>query len=256
MTADIEKARFVALLDRAALEGRPIQFWWRDDDAVDVTPALNALLTIQARQAVPLALAVIPKAARPALARHLADHPDVTVFQHGWQHQNHRDKARNERASEFPRSRPVERMRRDLQLGSTRLRDLFADRFLPVLTPPWNRISTVARRLRAEVGLTGLSAFGPVRPDDGPTVRHCHVDVIRWRGQAAFAGRLKCYRRLTAQTRRRLAGVDQPIGLLTHHLVHDDATNAFVDEIVALTAGHPGAAWPPLRPLFGLEQNG
>ncbi len=253
MDADTERDRFVSLLDEAARRRTPIRFWWRDDDAVSVTPALEAMTAVQARHRVPLALAVIPKPAEPSLAAYLGDFPEIAVFQHGWQHKSHRDKARGERASEFPRSRPIDESLDDLTHGFARLTDLFGERFLPVLTPPWNRISKPARTRRREAGLIGLSGFSRIKFADAHLV-NCHVDIIKWRGVNAFTGRLTGFRRLVAQTRRCLAGLDQPIGLLTHHLVHDDAANAFVDEVLTITANHPGAVWPALPDLFKLPK--
>ena len=247
-----EKARFIALLDEAADRRRPIRFWWRDDDAVAVTPALRALTAVQARHGVPLALAVVPKPAEPALSAFVVTHPGIAVFQHGWQHKSHRDRTRGERASEFPRSRPVEAALDDLKRGFERMTRLFPERFLPVLTPPWNRIAKPVRQRRGEAGLIGLSVFSRIKFED-THLRNCHVDIIKWRGVNAFAGRLTGYRRLAAQCRRRLSGLDQPIGLLTHHLVHDDAANGFVDEVLEITANHPGAEWPDIETLFDLH---
>ena len=42
---------------------RAADFWWRDDDATALTPALERLLALSRRSDVPLALAVIPLAA-------------------------------------------------------------------------------------------------------------------------------------------------------------------------------------------------
>ena len=41
---DAAKARFAALLDKAAARSQPIEFWWRDDDAETTSPALDRLL--------------------------------------------------------------------------------------------------------------------------------------------------------------------------------------------------------------------
>ncbi len=40
--------------------GRPVQFWWRDDDAGAVLPALKQLLALSKKNQIPLALAVVP----------------------------------------------------------------------------------------------------------------------------------------------------------------------------------------------------
>ena len=69
-------ASWRALADEAMRwsdSGRKGVVWWRDDDAVDASPALDRLLTIQQACAVPLSLAVVPAQATPALAARLRE---------------------------------------------------------------------------------------------------------------------------------------------------------------------------------------
>mgnify|MGYP000968411104 FL=1 len=63
--------------------------WWRDDDAVAVTSALETLLAFEQDYRVPLALAVIPADLEHDLVLRLAETLDTRVFQHGWSHTNH-----------------------------------------------------------------------------------------------------------------------------------------------------------------------
>src|SRR5690348_3297413 len=56
---------------------RAARFWWRDDDAVTWTPALQRLLALA--EDVPIGLAVIPGEARAELARSLEAHERVAV---------------------------------------------------------------------------------------------------------------------------------------------------------------------------------
>ena len=44
---------------------------------------------------------------------------------------------------------------------------------------------------------------------------------------------------------------DSPIGLLTHHLVHDAAAWALMELIFEATAGKPGCAWENPAALAG-----
>ena len=61
-----------AELDAWAAAGRTATFWWRDDDATAPTPELGRLLRLAGAHGAPLALAVIPAEAGPALAEALA----------------------------------------------------------------------------------------------------------------------------------------------------------------------------------------
>jgi len=76
-------------LDAWARAGRTATFWWRDDDAVAPTPALKRLLRLAGRHRTPIALAVIPRPAVKSLFDRLADHANVRVLQHGYEHANH-----------------------------------------------------------------------------------------------------------------------------------------------------------------------
>src|SRR5262245_19543678 len=74
---------------RWAEAGRAADLWWRDDDAADTGPALDRLIALQRDSGVPLALAVVPARATPALADRLAGEPGIAVVQHGYAHTNH-----------------------------------------------------------------------------------------------------------------------------------------------------------------------
>ena len=127
-------------LDAWAETGRTAQVWWRDDDAAAATPAFERLLQLAAGTGAPLALAVIPASAEPALARQVADQPaDVTVLQHGFAHADHAPAAAKKCELVSPAARPAGID--ELCQGPERLRRLSAQRFRPVLVPPWNRIA-------------------------------------------------------------------------------------------------------------------
>ena len=71
--------------DAWATSGRPVELWWRDDDAIADTAALRCLL---AEATVPIALAVIPAGLEPSLPALLKSHGSVSVLQHGFDHRN------------------------------------------------------------------------------------------------------------------------------------------------------------------------
>jgi hypothetical protein len=51
---------------------------------------------------------------------------------------------------------------------------------------------------------------------------------------------------------RRLAEVDaeEPTGILTHHLVQDEATDAFLRRLAAYTGAHRAACWLDATEVF------
>jgi hypothetical protein len=249
MTGDAEgeaaRARLLALLDRAAVESRRIDFWWRDDDAEDVTPALDRLLSLAKRCDLPLAVAVVPKRATEALAARLETEPRVTVLQHGWAHTNHA--AAGEKKIELGGARSVSEMLEDLRRGRERLEALFPKHFLPVLAPPWNRIADCLRGAIGDAGLRGLSTIGP---KSAPGEVNVHLDIFVWRPARRTISRAEAFSRLAAEVERRLQGAREPIGIMTHHLVHEEESWALLDDLLQATAKHPAVKWPEIKELF------
>lgn len=224
-------------LDLWRAAGRNPSLWWRDDDAVADSIALQELQRI-AR--VPVALAVIPLAPErpmePSLHEALADWPMASVLQHGISHKNLA--SAGEKKTEFPTRRAADEVTAALAAGQAALRQGFGLRFVPVLTPPWNRLAEEWRPMLPRLGFLGLSRFGepPYRnlsPINGLVEIDTHVDVIDWRGSRGFAGETACLGRLVAHLAARRTGAAQApaTGLLTHHLVHDRATWRFLEKL-------------------------
>jgi peptidoglycan/xylan/chitin deacetylase (PgdA/CDA1 family) len=238
-----------AELDAWRAAGRTATFWWRDDDAVADTPALRRLLELRRTLDVPVTLAVIPQPAEPSLAAALAGEDGVAVVQHGWAHRNHAPEGR--RKCELGTDRQVATVVAELEHGRARLDALFPGRHLPMLVPPWNRIaSRVVDRLPA-LGYRGLSTFkARSRPEIRPglVTANAHIDIIDWARTRAFAGigpALDATITHLVWRRALAAGLDpdEPTGLLTHHLAHDEACWEFIAAFVTRTARHPAARW-------------
>jgi hypothetical protein len=228
-----------------------LSFWWRDDDAVTTSPALHRLLGLAQSYALPLAVAVVPKRATEELAKRLLNEPKVAVFQHGWSHRNYAPPG--ERKMELGDHRPLDEIVRDLSAGFDRLSKLFAGKFCPVLVPPWNRISAAVQDASKGIGLLGLSTFGPA---DSPHRVNTHIDIFRWKPDRHPHSRAEVYSVLHTELERRLRGEDEPIGILTHHLVHEEVSWDLLQELFELTARHPAIEWPDIRGLFARSFRG
>lgn len=237
-------------LDTLAEMGRTVTFWWRDDDAVAAGEQLDRLIGSAERHGVPLGLAVIPKDATDALAARVGRSGLVEILQHGWRHKNHQPKG--SKAAELGDARELGIVLAELRHGFTRLTALFGDRFRPVLVPPWNRIAREVAGERAAIGLVGLSTFGETDGEDRRV--NCHLDPISWKTTRGFVGWPRAAHLIAEELDRRLAGSDEPFGLLTHHLVHDDALWQFVETFLGVAARHPVAVWPRVDRLFGLPE--
>ncbi|MCA1241342.1 polysaccharide deacetylase family protein [Stappia stellulata] len=234
------RAQLEAHLDWFAERGLSVPVWWRDDDAVEPTPALDRLIAIANTHDIEVSLAVIPREATEALAERIANEPFVAVLQHGYEHRNHQDKARGEKAAEFGSRRDADEAIRLLKGGCERLTALFGPRFVPVFVPPWNRLSPqIARRL-PEAGLVASSTFTQFHPRALPYLQ-THIDMIKWKKDRRFIGWRSAALRFDYQLARRRTNADEPLGILSHHLAQNDACFDFLDKTFAILRAHPGA---------------
>lgn len=281
-------ARLDQALTRLHAAGHQLPFWWRDDDAVVATPQLNQLLDLAQRYHLPLALAVVPGMAETSLVEQLgrlsADGPEVVILQHGWKHQNHA--ADGAKKCEYPASRDPHICLAELSQGQTRLRSLFGSRFLPVLVPPWNRFASSLISSLVTSGFIGISGGPSGFPAEGPSPllqAHTAIDPIDWTRHRTFASNSTRVRPLSL---RPLAAIlddiitplettlapqtpappfpqtaapktpmppaffPQPLGILTHHLIHDDALWSFLNQLFLRLTRHPAVRFVSARSLF------
>lgn len=235
-------------LDLWSKRGRKLRFWWRDDDARTDTPALGRLFDLAGRFDMPLALAVIPVGAEESLVRRLDREPRVRVLQHGWDHANHAEPAR---PAEFGDSRDPAEVQAQLSEGRRRLEKLFSSRFLPVLVPPFNRLSRHLDGAVADAGYCFISLHGDFAGLPMAS-RNPHLDVIDWEKNAAAEPEHLVRTALAAIKLRRYGLVSSrlPVGIVTHHLVHDEPVWDLVEELLRRVRRHPAIEVPEIEQIF------
>jgi hypothetical protein len=208
--------------------GRPAAFWWRDDDASTVSPALRKLLQLSKTRAVPLALAVVPEPAAPELFGLL--HEGVSVLQHGTDHRNRA--AAGEKKTEYPAAEPAPAALERIAQGFRTLQSRAGSRFAPVLAPPWNRLrKDLLPRLPA-LGIRGISGYGAragAEPAPGLRQVNTHVDIVAWRRGKRFIGEAEALSMAVEFLKN-----EEPVGWLTHHAVHDAAAWDFLERLFTL----------------------
>ena len=232
--------------------GRTIRLWWRDDDAVRVTPALEKLATLSSEYDIPLVLAVIPDRMQTGLARFVGKYGLLSVVQHGFSHENHA--LPGVKSSEYPATRNSGAMITEIAIGWSRLSEF--EKLNKVFVPPWNRIDMELAGQLQSVGYTAISVFGP-RSKDAPWFINTHGDLIDWRGHRGFADETTVLAQLRDHLRgKRLGQYDngEPTGMLTHHLNHDDGCWAFIKTFLDWTRKQQAVEWLSGDQLFGHQK--
>ena len=235
--------------------GREIDLWWRDDDAADAGPALDRLLQVRHTTAAPLALAVVPAKATPALAARLVDEQMVDVLQHGYAHVNHAGAA--EKKTELGLQRPAMVVLGDLGTGWMALERLFGARALAVLVPPWNRIAPGLVPTLPEIGFHGLSTFGArTRPEPVRGLRqvNTHVDLIDWRGGRGFVGAEPALNALVQALGTARIKTGEPVGVLSHHLAMDEGAWDFLRSLMGRARTMSGLEIRPAHEIFASRE--
>jgi hypothetical protein len=243
-------------LDRARDRGCPIRFWWRDDDAVADTPQLDRLLGLARRYEAGVGLAIIPEKIEASLAARLADEPKAFALVHGWNHTDHAPAS--EKKAEFGAHRPLDIMVAQAEQALHVAREHLGARLLPVFVPPWNRISRELIPHLPLLGFGGLSTFTDrvaACPAEGIVQINTHMDPINWHGTRSLVDPAQIVASLVSVIERRVSGDadrNEPIGFLTHHLVHDDVIWALCERLIAhLAVRGIRFLWPDA--CFGLE---
>ncbi|MCB1451114.1 MAG: polysaccharide deacetylase family protein [Nitratireductor sp.] len=240
MTLDILRDQLDAELELWRNAGLSPRFFLRDDDAIDDTQALVRLDALVREHDIPLLLAVIPDPAQPALAARLANSPLITPAVHGFRHVSHSPKG--EKVCELGTHRPVDDVLDELAKGREKLRDLFAREISAILVPPWNRIHDAVRDRIGDAGFAAVSAHGwsgaaPVK------MINAHIDVIHWKGGRKGRDLVWVHYNLlrNLETARQRGG--EPVGILLHHLDHDEQAWLAIESIFDWTRKNPAIKW-------------
>ncbi|MEP3917068.1 polysaccharide deacetylase family protein [Ascidiaceihabitans sp.] len=222
----IDWAPLRSALARCRQSKTPLPVWWRDDDAIAPTPQLDQLHTLSVRLDVPVHLAVIPAHVKDTLAEYMVSRPNLRPMVHGWAHQNHAEAGMKK--SEFPHNDAACQSR--ASEGFKTLTNVFGSDLLPVFVPPWNRMDTgLSQHLKA-AGYHAVSAFGPRKPQSGILHINTHIDPIFWRGTRGLVPPEQLIAQTVERIETRRNGTEdaaEPLGYLTHHLVHDPDIWAF-----------------------------
>lgn len=214
-------------------DGITVPFWWRDDDAVAPTPALDTLSALVEHTGLAVHLAIIPAHATDGLAEYV-DGTQMIPLVHGWAHHDH--SGPGEKKNEFMTRRP--NMGEETARGLARMQTLFGAQLRRMFVPPWNRVDRGLLPTLSAQGYVALSTFGARRKQEaapGLAQINTHIDPIRWKGNRDLVAPADLVATTVAYLRARRQGDEdagEPLGLLTHHLVHTPAIWTFTQHFI------------------------
>jgi hypothetical protein len=188
------------------------------------------------RYRTPVALATIPRRSESSLVEMLEGCPMARALVHGLAHENHAPL--NEKRAEFGPQRPPAALAQDAQEALLDAAAKLGSQLLAVFVPPWNRIAPDLVSHLPRLGYKGLSAFRD-RSGTGALAGfievNTHIDPIDWRGSRSVLPPAALIEAIAGAVQRRHAGQSdrgEPIGLLSHHLVHDEAIWFFCEAVL------------------------
>jgi hypothetical protein len=245
-------------LDFWTAQGLKAIFWVRDDDAFETSVQLARLHDLAVRHDISIGLAVIPANLHPGLPLYLSkDERRFHPMCHGWQHINYAGSGC--RPAEFGRERPLAALVNDACSAYRAFSDYFGE-VDAVFVPPFGRITKTLVRTLPEIGFIGVSgAAGWLERKLShlsdlniriPTIgSSCwssiprldvQIDPIDWQGGTAHdpatisQSLVRCLR----ARRNGLLASNLPIGLVTHHLAHDENVWRTCDTILRILRSH------------------
>ncbi len=237
-------------LDKLDSAHPPVRFWLRDDDGVSDSVPLRRLACWARGNDTEVLLAVIPAMADSSLAEAMLDLPQLVACIHGWAHKNHAPP--EQKKQELGAHRPVDDVCEEIAAACEKLSALSLTNSLPVLVPPWNRIFDDLLSRLPGLGIRGLSVFTDASLDQAPRsliVQNSHLDIIDWRGDRGGQGHSALIKELIGHINQ-YAPLGQPIGILSHHLVRDEAAWSFLEKLGGLVSAHSRAQWARPREIF------
>lgn len=199
-----------------------LPIWWRDDDAIAETPEFDQLHQISSDIGMPVHIAIISNLITPSLVPIILDQPNLIPVIHGWRHVNHSPEGA--KSAEFGHKRPD--AKQELEQAISELEARFGTKLVKLFVPPWNRISAVLLPALCQTGYRGLSTYGPrkARCAIMDLVQiNTHIDPIFWRGNRGLVAADTLVSGIVTTLQERRSGdadATEPLGLLTHHLVH------------------------------------
>jgi GT2 family glycosyltransferase len=268
-------------LDLWEADGLVARFWWRDDDAKWNNDALRRLVDLAGQRNTPIILAVSPGLIEDTFLSRVEALINLSFAAHGYQHINH---SSGRQSAEFGSNRPLDEMRLEIDLLSSKFRREFPSRALAMFVPPWHvldprlipdlhragfkvlsmqdrQAARVLYRVAANVpSPRGAIARKPSgeKLEQGITRLDCSTELLKYERGGATANPF-FFDELVGLLRLRRWGflpAFRPVGFLTHHLQHDENAWKQLSVLINTLANHSAVRFiPPEQFIPQLSSN-
>jgi peptidoglycan/xylan/chitin deacetylase (PgdA/CDA1 family) len=212
--------------------------FFRADDIAIPSRGQDRLLQLFMRHQVPLCAAIVPTWITPARWQAICDlvgshHHLFAWHQHGWNHRNHQ---RFGKKQEFGSGLAAAEKERAIKAGRARLGAILGDHFLPVFTPPWNRVDPDTLKALHHLGYGAISRYGNDRLPSLPGLPDFSVNVdLHTRKEAS---RDLCWQSLLAELEQAL--FSGTVGLMIHHQRMNEAAFEVLERLLVRFKAEPG----------------
>lgn len=219
---------------------KPVNFFFRDDDAGWSNNQLSMLLDVFERYEVPLDIAAIPcavtKETLNLIYRRLQRSPQfIDVHQHGYAHVNHEQTGRK---CEFGNARSLEQQLSDIRTGKFLLERAFGVSTVSIFTPPWNRCTAVTAHCLREAGFQVLSRDLTAIPLQVSGLFELPISIDWF---AKHKGNRVTFEELAGETISAIRTQPQ-VGIMLHHAVLEQSDFEHLHNLLSLLSTHPKAS--------------
>jgi len=216
---------------------RQASVFFRADDVAIPSVRQNRLLELFVRHEAPLCAAVVPAWINPTrwrdICRRVQGKQHLFAWhQHGWNHLNHQTVGKKQ---EFGPGASFELKRRIIIRGRDKLTAILGEHFLPVFTPPWNRLDLETLHILEELGYLAISRYRGDRLPAPPGLPDLATNVdLHTRKEDSFE----------AGWEGLLVELDQALatgiaGMMIHHQRMNDTAFAFLDLLLPILQAQP-----------------
>ncbi len=202
-----------------------VEFWFRDDDAGIDNNSLDTLMDYLNKKNINVLIAAIPKLSNNELKFILDKYYNYLIAQHGYEHINYT----NGDSSEYPDTREVEVINKELLEGNKILEKLFENKYKKIFIPPWFEIGNKAKKILKDNNYLAISNYWTNKINFDELVEiNSQVDFVNWDDAYTFGGEDFVLKQIISE----INSGNKCIGLLLHHERIGKETYYFLDKLI------------------------